>query len=73
MIDYVIWLALAKFDPCSDYYVYAYLNNPEVQEANVTKLDHDWEPCSDVLNGWKDSPSTIIPLLQEFMENRQRV
>ena len=35
-------------DPCSDSYVYAYLNNPEVQKAlhaNVTKLSHDWQPC----------------------------
>jgi hypothetical protein len=54
---------ILNFDPCSDYYVYAYLNLPAVQEAmhaNVTKLTHDWEPCSDVLTTWLDSPSTII-------------
>lgn len=37
-----------EFDQCSDYYVYAYLNRPEVQKAlhaNVTKLNYDWEPC----------------------------
>ncbi|KAF8395811.1 hypothetical protein HHK36_019765 [Tetracentron sinense] len=65
-----------KFDPCSDYYVYAYLNRPDVQNAlhaNVTKLSHDWEPCSDILTSWNDSPTTIIPLLQEFMDNGLRV
>ncbi|EEF44557.1 serine carboxypeptidase-like 40 [Ricinus communis] len=68
--------SLAEFDPCSDYYVYAYLNLPEVQEAmhaNITKLEHDWEPCSDVIKNWLDSPATIIPLLQEFMANGLRV
>ncbi|PWA95566.1 peptidase S10, serine carboxypeptidase, Alpha/Beta hydrolase fold protein [Artemisia annua] len=39
-------------DPCSEYYTYAYMNCADVQEAiqaNVTKLDHTWEPCSDVI------------------------
>jgi serine carboxypeptidase-like clade 2 len=66
-----------KFDPCSDNYVYAYMNRPEVQEAlhaNVTKLTHDWQSCSDVLNFTGiDPPSTIIPLLREFMANALRV
>lgn len=67
---------ITNFDPCSDYYVHAYLNRPDVQRAlhaNVTKLDHDWEPCSAVLSKWQDSPSTIIPLLREFMENGIRL
>ena len=29
--------------------------------------------CSDVIEKWEDSPSTILPLLQEFMENGLRV
>ncbi|KAJ9685573.1 hypothetical protein PVL29_017565 [Vitis rotundifolia] len=65
-----------EFDPCSDYYVYAYLNKADVQKAlhaNVTKLKYDWEPCSDVIQNWTDSASTIIPLLREFMENGLRV
>ncbi|CAA3033661.1 serine carboxypeptidase-like 40 [Olea europaea subsp. europaea] len=68
--------SIANMDPCSDYYVYAYLNRPDVQEAlhaNVTKLDHDWEACSDLITEWSDSPSTIIPLLREFMANGLRV
>ncbi|THF98221.1 hypothetical protein TEA_011952 [Camellia sinensis var. sinensis] len=69
-----VWVL--NVDPCSDYYVYAYLNRADVQEAlhaNVTKLSYDWEPCSEVIRHWEDSSSTIIPLLQEFMENGLRV
>ncbi|KAJ8748720.1 hypothetical protein K2173_011269 [Erythroxylum novogranatense] len=68
--------SLTDFDPCSDFYVHAYLNRPDVQEAlhaNVTKLTYDWEPCSDIIQSWLDSPTTIIPLLQEFMANGLRV
>ncbi|PSS09967.1 Serine carboxypeptidase-like, partial [Actinidia chinensis var. chinensis] len=68
--------SVLNFDPCSDYYVHAYLNIPEVQKAlhaNVTKLSYDWEPCSEVIKYWDDSPSTILPLLQELMENGLRV
>ncbi|XP_057514159.1 serine carboxypeptidase-like 40 isoform X2 [Actinidia eriantha] len=68
--------SLLDFDPCSDYYVHAYMNIPEVQKAlhaNVTKLSYDWESCSEVIKYWDDSPSTILPLLQEFMENGLRV
>ncbi|XP_073030409.1 serine carboxypeptidase-like 40 [Primulina eburnea] len=64
------------FDPCSNNYVHAYLNSPEVQQAlhaNVTKLNYDWEACSDVLKKWLDSPSTIIPLLEEFKSKGLRV
>ncbi|KVH97340.1 Peptidase S10, serine carboxypeptidase [Cynara cardunculus var. scolymus] len=35
--------------PCSGYYTYAYMNREDVQKAlnaNVTKLDHEWELCS---------------------------
>jgi serine carboxypeptidase-like clade 2 len=75
-INYFFVVQVLNFDPCTDYYVYAYLNRPDVQvaiHANVTKLTHDWEPCSDILSNWLDSPSTIIPLLQEFMSNGLRV
>ncbi|KAG6792862.1 hypothetical protein POTOM_002022 [Populus tomentosa] len=66
--------SLMNFDPCSDYYVYAYLNRPDVQEAmhaNVTKLTYDWEPRGDF--NWVDSAATILPLLKELMENGLRV
>ena len=41
-------LQMDNFDPCSDYYVNAYLNDPDVQKAlhaNVTRLDHPWNAC----------------------------
>ena len=41
-------MQVSHMDPCSDYYVYAYLNRPDVQKAlhaNVTKMSYDWEPC----------------------------
>ncbi|XP_027354381.1 serine carboxypeptidase-like 40 isoform X2 [Abrus precatorius] len=63
-------------DPCSEYYVYAYLNRKDVQEAlhaNVTNLKYDWEPCSDVITKWVDSSSTVLPLLHEFLNNSLRV
>ncbi|KAJ1400260.1 Serine carboxypeptidase, serine active site [Sesbania bispinosa] len=63
-------------DPCSEYYVYAYLNRGDVQEAlhaNVTKLKYDWEPCSDVIQNWVDSASTVLPILHEFLNNGLRV
>ncbi|KAK7323430.1 hypothetical protein VNO77_26902 [Canavalia gladiata] len=63
-------------DPCSDNYVQAYLNRRDVQNAlhaNVTKLKYEWEPCSNTITNWEDSPSTIIPLLHEFLNNGIRV
>ena len=68
--------SVMNYDPCSDYYTYAYLNQTEVQRAmhaNVTNLANDWDPCSDVIKDWSDSASTIIPLLREFMDNGLRV
>ncbi|XP_028776300.1 serine carboxypeptidase-like 40 isoform X1 [Neltuma alba] len=63
-------------DPCIDYYVDAYMNRVEVQEAlhaNVTKLSHNWGLCSDVITKWNDSASTVLPLLREFLNHRLRV
>ncbi|KAJ0017680.1 hypothetical protein Pint_11297 [Pistacia integerrima] len=53
-----------NFDPCSDSYVYSYLNIPEVQtalHANHTK----WTACSGL--GWNDSPSTVLPIIENIM------
>ncbi|KAL8542219.1 hypothetical protein ACS0TY_003182 [Phlomoides rotata] len=68
--------SIMNMDPCSEYYVYAYLNTPEVQKAlhaNVTKIPYAWEPCSNVIKKWQDSASTVLPLLEEFIANGLRV
>lgn len=68
--------SIDRMDPCSEYYVSAYLNRDEVQKAlhaNVTKIPYMWRGCSHVLKKWQDSPLTILPLLKEFMSNGIRV
>ncbi|KQK14883.1 serine carboxypeptidase II-3 [Brachypodium distachyon] len=68
--------SIESFDPCTDYYVEAYLNNPDVQKAlhaNVTRLDHPWSACSDVLRRWVDSASTVLPIIRELMKNNIKV
>nr|XP_019710268.1 serine carboxypeptidase II-3 isoform X2 [Elaeis guineensis] len=67
--------SIENFDPCSDYYVSAYLNSAQVQEAlhaNVTKLNYTWSACRQFAQ-WTDSPSTVLPLIKECMANDVRV
>ncbi|XP_039173917.1 serine carboxypeptidase-like 40 [Eucalyptus grandis] len=68
---------IMNFDPCGGHYVHAYLNREDVQEAlhaNVAKLHHEWQSCNDdIQKNWRDSPSTIIPLLQEVMSTGLRL
>uniref|UniRef100_A0A0E0LP94 Carboxypeptidase n=1 Tax=Oryza punctata TaxID=4537 RepID=A0A0E0LP94_ORYPU len=68
--------SIESFDPCTDYYVEAYLNNPDVQKAlhaNITRLDHPWSACSGVLRRWVDSASTVLPIIKELLKNNIRV
>ncbi|GFP87775.1 serine carboxypeptidase-like 40 [Phtheirospermum japonicum] len=62
-------------DPCSDYYVSAYLNRPAVQKAlHVTNIPYHWEFCSDVVyDKWQDSPYTVSPLIKAIMAHGLRV
>ncbi|KAF8410023.1 hypothetical protein HHK36_002543 [Tetracentron sinense] len=56
--------SIIHFDPCSDYYVYSYLNLAEVQRAlhaNATT----WSSCSGY--GWTDSPTTILPTIEQLI------
>lgn len=69
-------VSFTEYDPCNDYYVYAYMNRADVQlalHANVTKLNFAWDLCSDAINGWKDSPLTTLPLIQEAVSGGLRV
>ncbi|CAI9786328.1 unnamed protein product [Fraxinus pennsylvanica] len=64
------------YDPCESKYVYSYLNLPQVQKAlhaNRTKLSHNWELCSFVINSWKDSPSTMFPIYRRLMASGLRI
>ncbi|XP_029128792.1 serine carboxypeptidase II-3-like [Cajanus cajan] len=54
------------FDPCSDYYVKAYLNRPEVQLALHAQLTN-WSHCRGYK--WKDSPTTIIPTIKYLIDS----
>ncbi|XP_074282444.1 serine carboxypeptidase 1-like [Silene latifolia] len=60
-----------SYDPCTDNYVTTYLNRPEVQaalHANVTKIPYAWEICSAKLKDlWKDSATSVLPIIQELM------
>ncbi|KAJ6813972.1 serine carboxypeptidase-like 40 [Iris pallida] len=63
--------AIRDFDPCSDNYVYAYLNSPDVQKAlhaNVTGLPYDWESCSNFLP-WTDEPDTVLPTIKQLISS----
>ncbi|TVU33797.1 hypothetical protein EJB05_15605, partial [Eragrostis curvula] len=68
---------IERYDPCTDTYVEAYLNNPDVQKAlhaNVTRLDRPWSFCGlhySVI--WNDSPGTILPIIKELLRNGIRV
>ncbi|XP_068636922.1 serine carboxypeptidase 1-like [Aristolochia californica] len=67
--------AAAEFDPCSENYIYAYLNLPEVQKAlhaNVTGLPYPWEDCSSNIS-WRDRPETVLPVIQELMATEIKV
>jgi hypothetical protein len=47
-----MWVQIEDFDPCTDFYVDAYLNDPAVQKAlhtNVTRLDYPWSGCRYIL------------------------
>lgn len=69
-------LSIKNFDPCSVDYVSMYLNSAEVQQklhANVTKLNYAWSGCSQVIQRWLDSPSTVLPLIKELMASNIRV
>ncbi|KAM0860001.1 hypothetical protein ACQ4PT_046819 [Festuca glaucescens] len=69
--------SVERFDPCTSYYVEAYLNKPDVQKAlhaNVTHLDRPWLACNDeIFRSWVDSPTIILPIIPELMKNNIRV
>ncbi|CAI9769923.1 unnamed protein product [Fraxinus pennsylvanica] len=63
--------SISGFDPCSDDYVFAYLNTPEVQKAlhaNTTGVPGPWEDCNDSIQiDWQDMPDTVLPTIKKLM------
>ncbi|KAM3275854.1 hypothetical protein ACQJBY_044311 [Aegilops geniculata] len=64
---------LPGYDPCIDAYIDAYLNNPEVQKAMHARTNTDWSECSESLNGWTDSPVSMMPTIGWLVDNGLRV
>ncbi|KAK1263054.1 Serine carboxypeptidase II-3 [Acorus gramineus] len=65
--------SIGEFDPCSDYYVYHYLNRPDVQKAlhaNVTALPYEWTNCS-MFSGssWRDAPLSMLPTIKRIISS----
>ncbi|KAL1811955.1 hypothetical protein ACET3Z_022020 [Daucus carota] len=57
------------FDPCTDDYIYTYLNTQNVQTSlHVNAPLNSWESCSDKLE-WTDSPATVLPVIKELMNS----
>jgi serine carboxypeptidase-like clade 2 len=64
------------YDPCVDYHVFDYLNRADVQKAlhaNVTGIPYSWEPCSDALSGWTDSPPSTLSAIKQLVDAKLRV
>ncbi|KAJ1289997.1 hypothetical protein BS78_02G208200 [Paspalum vaginatum] len=62
---------LPGYDPCIDYYVYVYLNNPEVQKVIHAKMNTDWSICTPL--PWNDAPLTMVPTLSRLVDTGLRV
>ncbi|XP_076912637.1 serine carboxypeptidase 1-like [Bidens hawaiensis] len=58
--------SVKTFDPCSDDYVDTYLNRADVQE-DLHARNTSWSHCGGV--GWTDSPTTILPTINQLVED----
>ncbi|CAJ1947734.1 unnamed protein product, partial [Sphenostylis stenocarpa] len=70
------WMSRA-YDPCTERYSDVYFNSPEVQKAlhaNVTGIPYSWTGCSDIVGEtWGDSPLSVLPIYQEFLDAGLRI
>lgn len=41
----LVLIQLPGYDPCIDYYIPRYLNNPDVQKALHARADTNWSGC----------------------------
>ncbi|KAM1084982.1 hypothetical protein ACFX13_010984 [Malus domestica] len=72
-----LWQRLPSgYDPCTEDYVEQYFNREDVQRAlhaNVTKLSYPYSPCSGIIKEWKDSPDTVLPIIQKLLKAGLRI
>uniref|UniRef100_J3MY88 Carboxypeptidase n=1 Tax=Oryza brachyantha TaxID=4533 RepID=J3MY88_ORYBR len=54
------------YDPCSNYYIHAYLNDPVAQKA-VHARTTTWLGCKNL--HWKDAPVSMVPTLKWLIEH----
>ncbi|KAE8768730.1 putative serine carboxypeptidase-like 23 [Hordeum vulgare] len=55
------------YDPCSDYPINGYLNDPAVQDAFHARMT-EWSPCKNFK--WKYAPVTMLPSIKFLIENK---
>ncbi|CAN7012971.1 unnamed protein product [Brassica rapa subsp. trilocularis] len=57
-------ITVAVYDPCSEYYLLAYLNSETVQKAihvKPTNLQYVWQPCNHTItNSWSQDDIDLI-------------
>ncbi|KAM0028788.1 putative carboxypeptidase D [Helianthus debilis subsp. tardiflorus] len=59
--------SISGFDPCTENYIYEYLNTPVVQQSLHAK-PVQWESCNDFIGiHWNDMPFTVLPVIQDLM------
>lgn len=55
------------YDPCIDYYVYSYLNRPDVQKAIHAK-ETAWVQCNDLVHAfWNDTPPSMLEIYSRHL------
>ncbi|KAK1631476.1 hypothetical protein QYE76_005791 [Lolium multiflorum] len=59
------------YDPCIDYHVFDYFNNPEVQKAIHARANTKWIQCKDL--PWTDAPVSMMPTIDWLVDNGLRV
>ncbi|XP_027171543.1 serine carboxypeptidase II-3-like [Coffea eugenioides] len=62
--------SINDYDPCSDNYVYTYLNTPAVQKslhANTTRIPGPWKNYNGYIgHNWDDETDTVLPVIKEL-------
>ncbi|XP_076940713.1 serine carboxypeptidase 1-like isoform X2 [Bidens hawaiensis] len=59
--------SISGFDPCTENYIYTYLNTPAVQQSLHAK-QVQWESCNKPIGlNWNDMPFTVLPVIQDLM------